>query len=124
VPSTPQPSTHAADDAAAPPPRDGDPSPHRLRSILDWFFRDRRSGRIVVAHFPNLALWLWIATIVLRRFVEAGTTAHELLEWAGLASLGWWSIDELVRGVNPWRRCLGLVGGTFVVAGILSQLGR
>ncbi len=30
--------------------------------------------------------------------------------WADMASrvfLIWWAGDELLRGVNPWRRCLG-----------------
>jgi hypothetical protein len=22
-------------------------------------------------------------------------------------ALGWWALDEVIRGVNPWRRCLG-----------------
>lgn len=30
--------------------------------------------------FPNLALWLWLATIVLRQFVERRTTAREFLD--------------------------------------------
>lgn len=78
----------------------------------------------MVAQFPNIALLLWAATIVLRRFVETGAPARALLEWAGLVALGWWSVDELVRGVNPWRRSLGLIGCIGVVAGIVSGIGR
>jgi len=29
-------------------------------------------------------------------------------------ALAWWAVDEVVRGVNPWRRCLG--------AGVLAFL--
>jgi hypothetical protein len=72
---------------------------------------------------PNLPLWLWLSTVVLRQFVERGTTARELLDWAGWLTLGWWAVDELVRGVNPWRRMLGLAGCVVVAVGIVSRLG-
>ena len=93
-----------------------------LRSAFDWFFRDRRSGRIVVAHVPNLAILLWIATVVARWLVDSGSTADVLLAWAGYVTLGWWAIDEVLRGVNPWRRTLGLLGCIAVVVGVLSRL--
>lgn len=79
---------------------------------------------MVVVQFPNAALWLWVVTIVLRRIVETDTAARVLLGWAGLATLGWWSLDELVRGVNPWRRSLGLMGCIIVLAGVVPQLGH
>lgn len=72
---------------------------------------------------PNLPLCLWLSTVVLRQVVERGTTARDVLEWAGSLTLGWWGVDELVRGVNPWRRSLGLVGCVVVVLGIVSRLG-
>ncbi len=104
-------------------PTDPPAEPHRPQELFDWFFRDRRSGRIVVAQFPNLALGLWLGTIVLRQFVEAGTTARDILDWAGWLALGWWSVDELLRGLNPWRRLLGLAGCAVVVVGIATRIG-
>jgi hypothetical protein len=74
-------------------------------------------------YFPNLPLWLWIGTVVLRQFVEQQSTAYEVLAWAGSVTLGWWAIDELVRGVNPWRRLLGLGGCIVVVSGVVGRLG-
>jgi len=94
----------------------------RLRSFFDWFFRDRRTGRILVAHVPNLAILLWMATVLARQLTAQGTTADTLLEWAGTLTLGWWAIDEVVRGVNPWRRVLGLAGCIVVVLGVVSRL--
>jgi hypothetical protein len=35
--------------------------------------------------------------------------AHDVLRWLAFAALGWWGLDELVRGVNPFRRILGAV---------------
>jgi hypothetical protein len=93
-----------------------------LRSVFDWFFLDRRTGRILVAHFPNLAILLWLATVLARQFTEQGTTADTLLGWAGSLTLGWWAVDEVIRGVNPWRRLLGLAGCVVVVVGVIDRL--
>ncbi|WP_419828797.1 hypothetical protein [Methylobacterium sp.] len=30
-----------------------------LPEVLDWFFRDRTSGRIVIGQWPNTPLWLF-----------------------------------------------------------------
>lgn len=92
------------------------------RSLLDWFFRDRRTGRILIVHAPNLAIVLWLATVLARRLTVEGTTADSLLAWAGSFTLAWWAIDEVVRGVNPWRQALGLAGCIAVVVGVVSRL--
>lgn len=101
---------------------DGVGDPSILRSVFEWFFRDRRTGRILVAHLPNLAILLWFATVLARQFTAQGTSAETLLAWAGSLTLGWWAVDELTRGVNPWRRLLGLAGCVVVVVGVISRL--
>ena len=76
-----------------------------LMRFVDWFFRDRRSGRIVIGQWPNLPLWLFGITSVV-----AMLTSGSIALWSDIASrifLTWWAGDELLRGVNPWRRCLG-----------------
>jgi hypothetical protein len=93
-----------------------------LRSAFEWWFRDRRTGRIVVAHVPNLPILLWMGTVIARQLVERGSDLHTLLEWAGTVTLGWWAIDELVRGVNPWRRALGVGGCVVVLLGLVERL--
>lgn len=76
--------------------------------LRDWMFRDRTTGAITVAQWPNLPLWLFLV------FTAAGWLAsgtEPVAAWLGIAAdlaLGWWAVDELVRGVNPWRRLLGL----------------
>ena len=92
-----------------------------LRSALDWFFRDPRSGRRVIAQPPNLPILLFIASVVARWLVEDGTTLDTLLAWAGTVALAWWAVDELVRGQSPFRRLLG-VGG--IAAVVVMAAGR
>jgi hypothetical protein len=93
-----------------------------VRTSFDWAFRSRTTGRITIAQFPNLALWIYIATVATRWAISAGTTAHTVVDWVGVAALGWWAVDEVIRGVNPWRRLLGLVVGGFTVANAVGLL--
>ncbi len=73
---------------------------------LQWFFRDRSSGRIVVAQWPNLPLWLFgIAAVI--AMLTAGSSVGFWTDIASRLFLIWWAGDELLRGVNPFRRCLG-----------------
>ena len=78
-----------------------------LMRAFDWCFRDRGSGRIVIAQWPNLWLWVFGAASV----VEVAVGSQGLI---GIASrvtatlfLVIWAGDEVLRGVNPWRRSLG-----------------
>jgi hypothetical protein len=87
--------------------------------VIDWLFRNRRTGGITIAQFPNVALWIFIATVVVRVFVRSGAP-HTVLDVVGLLALGWWAADEVVRGVNPWRRLLGAAGCVIVLSGAFA----
>ena len=91
-------------------------------SVFDWLFRSRRTGRITVGQFPNVALWIFLVMVGLRRVVTNGTDPRTAIDWIAVVALAWWAIDEVLRGVNPWRRFLGLAGCGFVVAGLISLL--
>ncbi|MGH9209675.1 MAG: hypothetical protein ACRD2C_03235 [Acidimicrobiales bacterium] len=86
--------------------------------MVGWALRDRRTGRIVIAQWPNTALVVWlVATAARTLFGPAGRWGAALQVVATLA-LGWWAVDEIARGVNPWRRLLG----TVVLAGLVVSL--
>jgi hypothetical protein len=40
----------------------------------------------------------------------------------GMAALLWWALEELFRGVNPWRRGLGAVGTVFVIMNAYAMI--
>jgi hypothetical protein len=78
-----------------------------LRRGFDWVFRSREDGRIVIAQLPNLPLWIFLVATAVDRLAEpAGDVATAVHATATIA-LGWWAGDELLRGVNPFRRALG-----------------
>jgi hypothetical protein len=87
---------------------------------FDWLFRNRHTGGITIAQSPNIALWLLFATVALRRIVAA-EPARTAVDWAGVAALAWWATDEVVRGVKPWRRLLGLGGCAAATTGVVSM---
>ncbi len=81
-------------------------------------FRNRATGEITVAQFPNVAISIYLITVVLRWFMPS----NSVLDWIAAGALAWWAIDELFRGVNPWRRLLGLLGCVVVVSNVVSLL--
>lgn len=78
-----------------------------MRGVLDWCFRSRVTGAITIGQWPNLPLWIFAAASVLALLIPAPSRAATLVEAVASLSLAWWAADELLRGVNPWRRCLG-----------------
>ena len=89
-----------------------------MTAAFDWLFRDRITGRVVIAQFPNVALGIFLGTSVLRRLVPDGT-GRDVTGAIAVGALSWWALDEVIRGVNPWRRMLGL--GVFA-ATVISLL--
>jgi hypothetical protein len=78
-----------------------------IRRAIDWMFRDRTTGSITIAQWPNRPLWLFGG---LSAVAWLGRGYEALAPWLSIAAdlaLTWWALDELLRGVNPWRRLLG-----------------
>jgi hypothetical protein len=90
----------------------------RLRAVVDWLFRDRTTGRVTIAQFPNAALGLFLVASLLRWLLDPDGRPGALLDVLATGAVIWWAFDELVRGVNPWRRLLGGV----VLAGQVVRL--
>src|SRR5689334_9379893 len=91
--------------------------PRPRPTSASWWFRSP-DGRLVVWQFPNPALWVWGAAVVLGFFdlSRAHTTAVDGVRHGALLA---WALDELVRGASPFRRVLGAV---VLVAQVVSLL--
>ena len=94
----------------------------RTLTSADWWFRDRTTGERVIAQFPNLPLWIFLATVVVRAFATDGSSLDMLAAWTGTVALIWWAGDELIRGLNPWRRALGVGGLAFAAVRVVDLL--
>ena len=88
--------------------------------VADWLFRNRATGGITIAQAPNAPLIVFLVAAGARWLFHppgaVGTTVDVVASVALIA----WAVDEIVRGVNPWRRILG--GAVLVGAGIDALL--
>ena len=74
---------------------------------VDWLFRSRTTGWITIVQFPNASLWLFLVASLLRSVFDPAGWPGTALRVLATGGLVWWAVDEVVRGVNPWRRLLG-----------------
>ena len=72
-----------------------------------WWFENRQTGELTIAQFPNWPLWAIAISWIVRRTVETGSTIDDIADRAETVLWFYWAADELLRGVNPWRRLLG-----------------
>ena len=79
----------------------------RLKAILRWWFENRHTGKITVAQFPNWPLFAIAASSVVRRLASDGSVLADIAALLTVCLWLFWGGDELIRGVNPWRRLLG-----------------
>lgn len=85
----------------------GDPPPPAPRDPLRWCFESRETGRITIAQWPNLPLWIFIVAFAAQVILKPTGTLGTALAVIGALGLIWWALDEVIRGCNPWRRVLG-----------------
>ena len=78
-----------------------------MPNMIDWLFRNRKTGRITIVQFPNAPLGIFLVASVGRWLLDSGQRLGSGLRVLGTGGLIWWAADEMIRGVNPWRRLLG-----------------
>ena len=86
---------------------------------VDWLFRNRATGGITVAQAPNALLVVFLLAAGARWLLHPSGAVGTAVDVVASVALIAWAVDEIVRGVNPWRRILG--GGVLlgVVIGAL-----
>ena len=80
----------------------------------------RQTGEITIVQVPNLPLAIFLVTAVASRLL-ADSTAGSVLSVVSALALLVWAGDEIVRGVNPWRRILGATVLAVTVAGYVLR---
>jgi predicted neutral ceramidase superfamily lipid hydrolase len=92
-----------------------------VRRLLLWCFRNRETGAITVAQTPNLALSVFLVATAILWLTHPTGAISAMAKVVATGSLIVWALDEVVRGVNPWRRFLGvdvlLIAESFLLRG-------
>ena len=91
-----------------------------LQRAFDWLFRDRETDRIVLGQFPNPSLFIAMGLFAARWLASAAGASDAVvrgLDWTFTVVILWWAGRELLQGVNPFRRILGVAVIVFVIAG-------
>ena len=79
----------------------------RARRAFDWAFRSRETGKVAIVQLPNTPLALFLLLRGAELLLSPSGTVGSVLHWTGTLALAWWAVDEVARGVCPFRRALG-----------------
>jgi hypothetical protein len=90
------------------------------RRVWNWLVRDRRTGRITLAQVPNAPLAIFLATRIALAVADPSPRIEDLVSVIGTVALLWWSVDEVLRGINPFRRLLGAAVLAWIAMGLVS----
>jgi hypothetical protein len=78
-----------------------------VRRAARWLFVNRQTDGFTVVQWPNLALWAYLVCAVVLRLGPGRGGVHSVVRVLSDVAVVIWSADEIVRGVNPFRRLLG-----------------
>jgi len=84
-------------------------------TLLNQVFHDDE-GKIIIAQPPNLPLIVGMVASLLRLILTTGRV-NTALDLIAFGSLFTWAWQELFQGVNYFRRALGLIILTALMAG-------
>jgi hypothetical protein len=90
-------------------------------SAVSRFFRNPRTGDVVVAQMPNMPLWVFLAATAVRVLFRPDGSVGTLVSIVGTAGLVVWAGLEIARGDSPFRRGLGVVVLLATVAGLVRS---
>ncbi len=85
--------------------------------FVDWCFRNRQTGEITVGQPPNAPVVICVIAFGSRWLFHPPGMLSTALGAIGTGAAVFWAGDELLRGVNPWRRVIGaaVLGGVVIV---------
>ncbi|MGZ6005663.1 MAG: hypothetical protein ACXWLH_05985 [Candidatus Saccharimonadales bacterium] len=91
-----------------------------LTDLWDKFWRDDDGeGNVVIWQMPNVPLISWAIFTTLSLFISGKTS--DVLSWIAGVSLIVWAILEIFKGVNYFRRTLGLIVLVFAVISLIKN---
>jgi len=82
--------------------------------LVNWMFRSRTTGRITLVQLPNWPLAAWVLASVVMWLGHPQRWVHAVLVVLAPVALALWAGDEVLHGVNPFRRLLGVAVVTYL----------
>lgn len=92
---------------------------HEQRNLWDRTWKDKR-GNITLWQMPNAFLIIW-AVLTFLSLLVSGRLA-DIFSWTGSAALIVWALLEIFKGVNYFRRALGLLVLVFAIVSLIKSL--
>jgi hypothetical protein len=83
------------------------------------FFKDK-NGKVVLWQFPNALLFAWIFIVVVALLFQHVNPVKHGIDRLASAVLFVWAYQEVMTGVNYFRRALGLVVIGIIVYGFFA----
>lgn len=83
------------------------PPPFNLFSVR-WWFENRITGELTIAQSPNWPLVAIVGLLLARWVADPSDGIRSFVGYVFSALWVYWGSDEVIRGVNPWRKALGL----------------
>lgn len=99
------------------------PQNHRAqanRSLWDRTWKDKQ-GHVVIWQMPNIPLIAWVVLTFLALLFNGGWIA-DALSWVGSAALIIWTLLEIFKGADYFRRALGLLVLVYAVAALIQSI--
>jgi hypothetical protein len=92
-------------------------------AFVDWCFRNRETGEITIGQPPNPPVVIAMVAFGARALLRPPGLVGTVLGAIGTGAVVYWAGDEVLRGVNPWRRTIG-VATLGAVATVLAHRAR
>jgi hypothetical protein len=89
--------------------------------FLRWLFVNRETGRVTVMQIPNVPLCVFLVAAAGRRLLHPVGRIGSAVNVVAAGSLLVWAVDEVFRGVNPFRRILGAAVAAFTVWSLVAR---
>jgi predicted neutral ceramidase superfamily lipid hydrolase len=87
--------------------------------VIDWLLRNRQTGEITVAQLPNVPLIVFLLAAGSRWIFHPSGTVGTIVGVVAAIALIAWAGDEIICGINPWRRILGGAALASAAVGVL-----
>jgi hypothetical protein len=85
--------------------------------------RDYKIRGYTVGQSPNPPLWVAFGALLASLLADAGSTAEDISSAVLYVALSIWAYGEAVRGVNLFRRSIGVIGLALVVFAVARGIG-